>query len=172
MNESIKTLVTRKSARSFNDKHVDKALIDQIVAAGLNAPSGMNRQTPRFVVVTDDAMVKKLSEMNGAVMGFDRDPFYGAKDIIIVLAKKQGTYIYDGSLAMGNLLNAAWALDVGACWIHRAKEVFESDGGKALLKEWGVDEDVEGIGFCILGYTKEEKPKTEIQEGRVFYADR
>ncbi len=168
MNESIKTLVERKSARSFDGRHVDTAVIEEIVAAGLNAPSGMNRQTQLFVVVTDDDMVARLSRMNAAVMGAERDPFYGAKDLIIVLARREGTYIYDGSLAMGNLLNAAYALGVGACWIHRAKEVFDSEEGKKMLSEWGIDCDVEGIGFCILGYTKEEKPKTEIKSGRVF----
>ncbi len=170
MNETIQVLTTRKSARSYQDRHVDKALIEQIVAAGLNAPSGMNRQPQRFVVVTEDDMVARLSQMNGAVAGMPFDPFYGAKDLIIVLAKKEGTYLYDGSLAMGNLLNAAWALGVDCRWIHRAKEVFESAEGKALLAQWGITEDVEGIGFCILGYAKEEKAKTDILPGRVFYA--
>ncbi len=169
MNETIRNLTSRKSTKSFQDRHVDKALIDEIIAAGLNAPSGMNIQTPRFVAVTDDETVKLLSNMNGAVMGVSIDPFYGAKDVIIVLARKEGTYLYDGSLAMGNLLNAAYSLGVGGCWIHRAKEVFDSDDGKALLKKWGIADEVEGIGFCILGYEKEEKPKTENQPGRVFY---
>ncbi len=169
MNETVKKLVTRKSCRSYQDKHVDKDLIKKIVEAGLNAPSGMNMQTPRFVVVSDDAMVEKLSKMNAAVANMPFDPFYGAKDVIIVLVKKECTYIYDGSLAMGNLMNAAWALGVDSRWIHRAKEVFASEEGKALLKEWGIEDEVEGIGFCILGYAKEEKEKTEIKEGRVFY---
>ncbi len=169
MNETIKTLTTRKSCRSYQDKHVDRALIEEIVAAGLNAPSGMNRQTPLFVVVTDDGTVKKLSEMNAGVAGMPFDPFYGAKDVIIVLARKEMTYLYDGSLAMGNLLNAAWSLGVDCRWIHRAKEVFESEDGRSLLKQWGIEDEVEGIGFCILGYAKEEKVKTEILPDRVFY---
>ncbi len=169
MNETIRTLTSRKSAKSYQDRHVDSALIDQIVAAGLNAPSGMNRQTPRFVVVTDDETVKKLSAMNAAVAGMPFDPFYGARDVIIVLVKKECTYLYDGSLAMGNLLNAAWSLGVDCRWIHRAKEVFESEAGLQLLKAWGLEDELEGIGFCILGYAEEEKAKTEIQEGRVFY---
>lgn len=169
MNETVKNLTTRKSCNSYQDKHVDKALIEEIVAAGLNAPSGMNMQTPRFVVVSDDETVKKLSKMNADVAGMPFDPFYGAKDVIIVLAKKEATYIYDGSLAMGNLMNAAWSMGVDSRWIHRAKEVFESEEGKALLKQWGVEEDVEGIGFCILGYAKTEKEKTEINPGRVYY---
>ncbi len=169
MNETVKSIVTRKSCKSYQDKHVDKSIIEDIVAAGLNAPSGMNKQTPRFVVVTDDAVVAKLSKMNADVIGMPNDPFYGAKDVIIVLAKKECTYIYDGSLAMGNLMNAAWSMGVDSRWIHRAKEVFETAEGKALLKEWGIADEVEGIGFCILGYAKEEKEKTVIQDGRVFY---
>ncbi len=169
MNETIRTLTARKSAKSFTGEHVDKALLEEIVAAGLNAPTGRNLQTPIFVVVTDDATVERLSALNAAVMGMQGDPFYGAKDLILVLARKQGTYIYDGSLAMGNLLNAAFSLGVGACWIHRAREVFEGEAGKALLQAWGVSDDVEGIGFCILGQVKEEKAKTEIRDGRVYY---
>ncbi len=169
MNQTIRTLTARRSARSFTGEHVDKALLDQIVTAGLHAPTGRNLQTPLFVVVTDDATVAMLSALNASVMGTENDPFYGAKDVIAVLSKKQGTYIYDGSLAMGNLLNAAYALDVGACWIHRAREVFESEKGQELLHKWGIADDVEGIGFCILGYVREEKTQTEIRDGRVFY---
>ncbi len=169
MNETIKTITERKSTKSYQDKHIEKSVIEQIISAGLNAPSGMNRQTPIFVAVSDDKTVRKLSELNGAVIGIKNDPFYGARDVIIVLAKKQGTYIYDGALAMGNLLNAAFSLGVGACWIHRAKEVFESDEGKKMLENWGVEDEVEGIGFCILGHEKEAKVKTEIKNGRVFW---
>ncbi len=172
MNETLQTLTTRTSCKSYQDRHVDKSLIDQIVTAGLHAPSGRNQQTPRFVVVTADATVGQLAQLNAAVLGMDGDPFYGARDVVVVLAKKTGTYLYDGSLAMGNLLNAAWALGVGACWIHRAKEVFESQAGKMLLNAWGISEDVEGIGFCVLGYPKTEKHPTDIQAGRVFYAEK
>ncbi len=169
MNETIKNLIERKSTKSYEGRHVEKELLELIAAAGLNAPSGMNRQPVRLVVVRDDDTVKQLSELNASVLGMPNDPFYGAPDVIIVLAKKTGTYLYDGSLAMGNLLNAAYSLGVGACWIHRAKEVFETDEGKRLLAEWGVTEEVEGIGFCILGYEKKQKPKTAILPDRVIY---
>ncbi len=169
MNETIKTLVSRKSCRSYQNKHVDAELISEIVSAGLNSPSGRNYQTPRFVVVTDDVNVDRLSKLNASFGNMSSDPFYGAKDVIVVLAEKIGTYVYDGSLAMGNLMNAAWSLGVDSRWIHRAKEVFQSIEGKKLLCEWGINEDVEGIGFCILGYAKEEKEKTSIKSNRVFY---
>ncbi len=169
MNETVKNLVERKSCRKFKPEHISRQELEDMIAAGLNAPSGRNMQPVRFVVVQEDAMVEKLSRMNGAVAGMAFDPFYGARDVIIVLAKKEGTYLYDGSLAMGNLLNAAWSMGIDCRWIHRAKEVFESPEGKALLLQWGITEEVEGIGFCILGHAEEEKPKTEILPGRVFY---
>ncbi len=169
MNETIRTLTTRKSSRSYKNAHISRQELDLILTAGLNAPSGLNKQTPVFVAVQDEETVALLSRLNAAVAGMPHDPFYGAKDVIIVLAKKECTYIYDGSLAMGNLLNAAWSLGIDCRWIHRAKEVFAAPEGKALLKQWGIAEDVEGIGFCILGYAAEEKPKTEIQPGRVIY---
>ena len=111
MNETINNLITRKSCRSYQDRHVDKELLQQIVEAGLNAPSGLNKQTSRFVVVSDDAIVKKLSQLNVAVANMPNDPFYGAKDVIVVLAEKEADYIYDGSLAMGNLMNATMGIE-------------------------------------------------------------
>ena len=169
MNDTIKTLITRKSCRSYKNEHITRGEIEQIVLAGLNAPSGMNLQTPIFVVVQNDEIVAKLSEMNAAAAGMADDPFYGAKDVIAVLARKECTYIYDGSLAMGNLMNAAWSLGIDSRWIHRAKEVFQSPDGKELLRQWGINDDVEGIGFCILGHALCEKEKTKITDNRVYY---
>ncbi len=171
MNETIKVLTSRKSCKSYKNEHITREEIEQIVSAGLNAPSGMNLQTPRFVIVQNDETVEQLSKMNAAVAGMEHDPFYGAKDVIIVLAKKECTYIYDGSLAMGNLMNAAFSMGIDSRWIHRAKEVFELPDGKEFLKKWGITDEVEGIGFCILGHALSEKPKTEIIENRVYYVE-
>ena len=86
-------------------------------------------------------------------MGMDIDPFYGAPELLIVLANKEiPTYVYDGSLVMGNMMNAAADLGVASCWIHRAKEEFESEEGKAILKDLGIEGDYEGIGHLVLGY--------------------
>ncbi len=169
MNEVIECLASRKSCRSFKPQHVGREELDAVLRAGLNAPTGMNKQTPLFIAVSDDEVVAELSRMNAAVMNADIDPFYGAKDVIAVVARKECTYIYDGSLAMGNLLNAAYSLGFGCIWIHRAKEVFESPEGKAFLATWGIEDDVEGIGFCALGIVDEEKPQTVIEPNRVFY---
>lgn len=170
MNGTIGDLLNRASTRSFNGKHVEKEKMDLIIQAGLKAPSAMNRQTPRFVVVSDPELMKKLSAMNAAVMGASSDPFYGAPDAIIVLGSTKGLPVQDCSLALGNMLNAAYALGVGSCWINRAKEMFETEEGKELLKQWGITEDVVGVGICILGYTDSQPGPKEIIPGRVFYA--
>ena len=171
MNETLKVLTTRSSCNKFKPEHITKEEMNLLIEAGLNAPSGRNEQTPRFVIVQNEEMVKKLSKMNAAVMNAPIDPFYGAPDVIIVLVEKACTYEYDGSLAMGNLLNAAYSMGLGARWIHRAKEVFYSEEGKALLKEWGLGDNLEGVGFCIVGYPDMEMVKKENVAGRVVYVD-
>ena len=113
----------------------------------------MGKQSPVIIVVKDKATRDRLSELNAKVLGVNTDPFYGAPVVIAVLAdRSRATCLYDGSLVMGNLLLAAHDLGLGSCWIHRAKEVFDSTEGKALLKAWGIDGDYEGIGHCIVGY--------------------
>ena len=138
-----------------------------ILEAGTYAPTGMGRQSPVIVAVQDPETRNALSRMNAAVMGRDGDPFYGAPTVVVVLADPEiGTYLYDGVLVMGNLMNAAQAVGVDSCYIFRAKEVFETSEGKALLRKWGIPERYVGIGNCILGYgapggKKEAAPRKE-----------
>ena len=160
MNETIKTLTTRRSIRSFCDKTVSREDIDTILQAGLYAPTGRNSRDTLFLVVTDKKLRDKISKMNAAVMGSDSDPFYNAGTVIIVFAdRNRTTTVEDGSCAMANLMNAAFSLGIDSCWIHRAKEVFESDSGRELARSLGVPDEYIGIGNCILGYRNCELPE-------------
>ncbi len=164
--EALENLYTRRSIKGFTDLMPQQYDIDRITKAGMAAPTGMGMQAPYIVVVKNKALRDELSKMNAEVMGAHADPFYNAPVIIVVLAdKSRGTYLYDGSLVMGNMLNAAHAVGLGACWIHRAKEVFSSERGKELLREWGITGDVEGIGHIALGYPavvpKSAKPRKD-----------
>lgn len=172
MNEVIQCLCTRRSVRVFQSKQVEESQLAQILQAGTFAPSGRGMQATKMVVVQDPKTIAQMSSLNAAVMGSDGDPFYGAPTVIVVFAdRNRNTYIEDGSLVMGNLMNAAHAVGVDSCWIHRAREVFESEQGKALKRQWGIGDDYVGIGNCILGYGAgdypQAKPRKEDQIVRV-----
>ena len=173
MNEVIQAMKERRSVRAYTDEVPSRELIDQVVEAGLWAASGMNRQGPIIVAVTDRALRDRLSAMNAEVIGdSSRDPFYGAPVVLVVLAPRdQANRVYDGSLVMGNLMLAAHALGLGSCWIHRAREEFDTPEGKAILAELGVEGDYEGIGHCILGYPADVPAAKPRNDGRVFYAE-
>lgn len=157
MAETLTTLKTRRSCRAYKPDHVEQEKLDAILEAGTYAATGMGKQSPIILVVKDPEVREKLAKINAGVLGMEIDPFYGAPELIVVLANKEiPTYVYDGSLVMGNLMNAAADLGVSSCWVHRAKEEFESEAGKAILKALGIEGDYEGIGNLILGYA--EKP--------------
>ena len=169
-NSTIECLKSRRSVKSYKPDMLPKEVIQEIVEAGTWVPTGMNRQSPIILAITDKKVRDQLSRMNAQIMGAKGDPFYGAPVVLVVLADKSvGTYVYDGSLVMGNLMNAAHALGIGSCWIHRAKEEFESQEGKELLKSLGIQGDYEGIGHCILGYPKRKKYREPIQEKKIGY---
>ena len=172
MNDTLKVLETRRSCRNFNpDKMISEEDLNAIIKAGTYAPTGMGKQSPIIIAVTNKEMRDKISKENAKIMGTDSDPFYGAPVILIVLANKESrTYQYDGSLVMGNLLNAAESLGLGSIWIHRAKEEFESDFGKNILADLGIEGDYEGIGHCALGYASEPaKAPAPRKDNYVYY---
>lgn len=162
-------LLTRRSVRKYSDRPVEDEKLDKVLTAGLYAPTGMNNQLPVLVAVRDKVTRDELSRMNAAVMGTSGDPFYGAPCVIVVLSDPERmTWVEDGSLVLGNLMNAAHSLGLGSCWIHRAKECFDTPEGKALLHAWGVPENYRGVGNCILGYAAEEPEAKPRKSGRII----
>ena len=173
MSEALEVMRQRRSVRSYKADPIPRELLEKVLESGTYAPTGMGRQSPIILAVTDTALRDRIAKLNAAVMGRDNDPFYGAPAVLVVLADKSvPTYLYDGSLVMGNLLNAAHDVGLGACWIHRAKEVFASEEGKAILRELGVEGDYEGIGNCIIGYAATPLPEAKPRkEGYVVWAE-
>ena len=165
MNEAMKNLLERRSVRGYKKDLVPADVLDEILEAGKYAPSGMGQQKTFMVVTQDPELVAKLSRMNADVMGAKSDPFYGAPTVVIVFAdSEQGTCVENGSLVMGNLMNAAHSLGVDSCWIHRAREVFDSPEGKELKAQWGVPEAYVGVGHCVLGYRSAEYPQAKARK--------
>ena len=171
MKETLTDLKERRSCRAYRPELPPAELIDRVIEAGCYAPSGMGKQSAIIIAVTDKETRDRLSKMNAGIMGAAIDPFYGAPVVLIVLADKNiPTFRYDGSLVLGNLMNAAHALGLGSCWIHRAKEEFESEEGKEILRKLGIAGDYEGIGHCALGYPAEGgfRPAAPRKENYVY----
>lgn len=173
MNEVIEAMRNRRSVRAYTDEVPSDELIERVVDAGLWAASGRGRQSPIVLAVTDRALRDRLSAMNARIMGAPEgtDPFYGAPVVLVVLADRSvPTHVYDGSLVMGNLMLAAHELGLGSCWIHRAREEFDTPEGRQILADLGVEGDYEGVGHCILGYAAEVPEPKPRREGRLVWA--
>ncbi len=174
MNEVINAIKQRRSCRAYTDEPVSREQLEQIVEAGLYAPSGMGKQSPKIMVVTKKDVRDQLSAMNAAVLGRkDIDPFYGAPVVIVVLAPKGWiTAEEDGNLALENMMLAAHSLDLSTCYIHRAKAVFESEEGKRLLRSIGIEGEWQGIGNIIVGHAAAPAPQApERNDGRVVFVE-
>ena len=171
--EMLDLIQTRRSVRAFRPDMLPREVIEQIAAAGTYAATGMNRQSPIILAVTNRELRDRLSQWNAEIMGRPGDPVYGAPVVLVVLADKScPNHVYDGSLVMGNLMLAAHALGVGSCWVHRAREEFERPEGRALLRSLGLEGEYEGIGHCVLGYVDGPYPQAKPRkEGWVRYLD-
>ncbi|MGI5976526.1 MAG: nitroreductase family protein [Candidatus Limivicinus sp.] len=158
MNQTIEDIMNRRSIRKYKAAQIKKEELETVLKAGVCAPSAMNMQSAIIVAVQNKDDISLMSKLNAAVMGSKSDPFYGAPTVLVVLADAGNkNAVADGSLVMGNLMNAAAAIGLGSCWINRAREVFDTAEGKALLKKWGIEGNYIGVGNCILGYP-DEKP--------------
>lgn len=155
MKDTIRDLKNRRSVREYKKEQITDEELLCVLEAGMNAPSGGNKQSPVFIAVQNREWIDRLCRLNAEIAGAPEgfDVFYGAPTVVFVLAEKQvGNPVEDGSLCLGNMLNAAYALGLGGRWIHRIRETFETEAGKALLKEAGYEGEYIGIGSCILGY--------------------
>ena len=170
MSDVLETSKSSSSIRQYKSDMVPQDKLEKIIEAGTYAATGMGKQSPIIVAVTNKELRDKLSAMNAKIMGTNTDPFYGAPVVLIVLAdKSRPTYLYDGSLVMGNLMLEAEAQGIGSCWIHRAKEEFESEEGKEILKSLGIEGDYEGIGHCVLGFADGPAPKAAPRKDSYVY---
>ena len=169
MNETMNILLKRRAIRKFKPEQIKDEELNAVIEAGRYAPSARNVQSTIFIAVQNKELLKKLSKINAAIMGTDSDPFYGAPTVILVLGERDKVLpIENASLALGNMFNAAYSLGLGSCWVNRVKEMFETEEGKALLKEWGIQGNYIGVGSCILGYPDCELPEAALRRENVY----
>ena len=152
MKDFYSIVKARRSIRGYNSDEIPADKLARILEAGTYAPTGRGKQSPQIIAIKDKATRDKISALNAAIMGTDSDPYYGAPVIVLVLADgNANTFVEDGSCVLENLMLAATAEGLGSVWIHREREIFDSEEGKALLEEWGLPETLRGVGSIALG---------------------
>lgn len=175
--DAIEMLKTRRSCRAYKQEQITDDELQTIIDCGLNAPSGTNKQSTKIIVVQEPEKVRQLSELNNRIWQKQQDPFYGAPTVCLIVApKNQGegaspssmlNPVKDGSLVIGAMQNAAFAIGIGSCWINRCYEMLELPEGREIMRQLGL-EDYQGIGCCILGYPDQPLKPKRIKEGRVI----
>lgn len=168
-NETLNVIKSRRSTRAYKTDPVPEKLLDAVLEAGTFAPSGMNKQSPTIVAVTGDRYHREIAALNAAVMGVTSDPYYGAPVVVLVLADSNaGTWVEDGSCVLENMMLAAESLGLATVWVHREREIFDSERGKQLLREWGLSETLRGVGSIALGYAATPaKPAAPRKDGYI-----
>ncbi|MCI8646292.1 MAG: nitroreductase family protein [Firmicutes bacterium] len=168
-NEVLQNIKTRRSIRKYKAEQIKEDELQAVLEAGTYAPSGRGMQSPLLVAVQDKAAMKQIVKMNAAVMGTDSNPYYDAPTVVLVFAPEdRTTWLEDGSCVLDTMMLAAHSIGLGSCWIHREREMFDTEEGKALMKQWGVPENYKGIGALALGYGNCPLPEApERKDGRI-----
>ena len=169
-NQVIQNIMQRRSCRTFDPNRMPSdELIRQVAEAGTWSLTSRGQQNPIIVVVTNRQLRDRISQMNARVMGSSSDPFYGAPCMLIVLVKQSENALYDGPIVMQTMMLAAHSLGLNSCWIHRAKEEFESEEGKQILRDLGIEGEYIGIGHLALGYTNQPIPEPKPRKADYIY---
>jgi nitroreductase len=169
--EALKLLQTRRSCRSYKKEMISDQELNEILQAGLNAPSAKNEQNTKIVVIKNPELIQELAKINASFLGVDTNPFYNAPVICLILAKKDGiNKLQDGASVLVTMQYAAYSLNIGSCYINRTIEMMNTTRDQELLKEWGMEE-YQGVGTCILGYPDKPLPPKKIKEDRIKIID-
>lgn len=158
--EAMEMLLERRAIRKYKPEQITDEELAAVLKAGMYAPSGRNDQGAYYIAVQNREDRELITRMNNDIAKRDSDPYYFAPTVILAFAEAGNpTSFEDACLGLGNMFNAAYALGLGSCWVHRTKQMFETEEGKALLAKWGVKKELIGVGSCILGYPDCEHPQ-------------
>ena len=154
MNKTIEVIKSRVSCRSYSEKRVSKAKLEQILEAGKSAPSGKNLQVCNILVIKSKSLLEKLRAALNEKFG--RECLYGAKTLCLVYGdRNEPLMVQDASCILENMFVAATALKIDSCWINQFEDLLNDEKYFKLRKKLGIDESKRVVGSIILGYRKE-----------------
>lgn len=162
----LEIIRTRRSYRAYKPEQITDEQLNAVLEAGTYAPTSRGLQSPFIVAVQNEDLKLRLAKMNAEIMGVTTNPYYDAPTYVLVFVPADAPNgIQDASLVLENMMLAAHAQGLGSCWIHREREMFATEEGKELMKQWGLPEGLIGIGALALGYPDGEpspaKPRKE-----------
>jgi len=165
----LEIIRTRRSYRSYKPEQITDEQLNAVLEAGTYAPTSRGLQSPFIVAVQNDELKARLAKMNAEIMGVTTNPYYDAPTYVLVFVPADAPNgIHDASLVLENMMLAAHAQGLGSCWIHREREMFATEEGKELMKQWSLPEGLVGIGALALGYPDgEPAPAKSRKEGYV-----
>ncbi len=172
MSQILENIKTRRSVRSYQDKALPKSDLEQILTAGLYAPSANNTQNWQFTVVEGTDKLTQLQKAVGAALGnANYHRFYNAPVLVIVSAPKDYPHaMADCSCALENMFLMAHDLGIGSVWINQLTDTYDDKGVRAVLSRFGVPENHQVCGCAALGYAASEEKKDRKNMGVIVYA--
>ncbi len=162
----LEIIRTRRSCRCYKADQISDEQLNAVLEAGTYAPTSRGLQSPFIVAIQNKELLERLTKMNAEIMGVTTNPYYDAPTYVLVFVPEDAPNgVQDASLVLENMMLAAHAQGLGSCWIHREREMFATEVGKALMQQWGLPEGLVGIGALALGYPDGEyapaKPRKE-----------
>ena len=178
--EAFEAIFTRRSTRSMKPELPPRALIEKVIEAGRAAPSGSNSQSTHFIVITKPSVLSDLAgivqeafskmeagentyvSLRNSISASKKGEYvfhYNAPVLIVTANRKgYGNAIADSACALENMMIAANALDLGACWINQLHWLDENEEVRRAMRELGLEENETITGGLILGYGADGLP--------------
>lgn len=170
LNDTMRTLLTRRSIRKFTDQEIDKSILEMILTAGYYAPSGHNMQTWRFTVIQNQEVIAKLKEATRVAATENKVNFYGFENpkVLILVSNDERNVngCQDASCAAENMMLAAWSYGIGSTWLNPLKTLRNAEPVSTVLDELDVPKGHIVWSMIALGYPVAEgtllKKKTDV----------
>lgn len=158
MNETLNTILTRRSTRKFSDKPIPEEELELIVQAALHAPSGMGLQTWQFTVVRNREKIQMLASAIEKALDRQGYDMYQPRVLVIPSNEKQSRFgREDDACAMENIFLAAHSLGIGSVWINQLQGICDEPDIRRILTSFGVPSGHEVYGMAALGYAADTK---------------